>query len=259
MEQTISADSLLPSFIDEAIVLRTLCRYDINPLYRYLVSVFGDKEATELMRLYRVGTSRQWGGASVLWQTDICGRVRSGKIMSFDPKTGQRVQPEEDKTCWAHVAMQLADFRLRQCFFGEHLLAQFPDRAVMIVASEKSAIVCHHFMPDYVWLATGDQPDWFHGERVEALRGRDVTLFPSLRTYKKWGNSLPVLSTICRSVHINDYVERTATDEQRAQGLDIADFLLLTDTPQSILQRMMARNPALRMLVDRLQLEVVED
>ena len=49
-----------------------------------------------------------------------------------------------------------------------------------------------------------------------------------------------------------------ATDEQRSQGLDIADFLLMEDTPQMILQRMIDRNPVLQTLIDELGLDLVD-
>ena len=49
-----------------------------------------------------------------------------------------------------------------------------------------------------------------------------------------------------------------ATDGQREQGLDIADFLLMEDTPQMILSKMIQRNPALQTLIDELGLELVD-
>lgn len=49
-----------------------------------------------------------------------------------------------------------------------------------------------------------------------------------------------------------------ATDEQREAGLDISDFLLMQETNQMILQRMIERNPALQVLIDKLQLELVK-
>ena len=49
-----------------------------------------------------------------------------------------------------------------------------------------------------------------------------------------------------------------ATDEQREAGLDISDFLLIQETKQMILQRMIERNPALQVLIDKLQLELVD-
>ena len=50
-----------------------------------------------------------------------------------------------------------------------------------------------------------------------------------------------------------------ATEEQRSQGLDIADFLLMEDTPQMILQKMIDRNPALQTLIDELGLQLTNE
>lgn len=54
-------------------------------------------------------------------------------------------------------------------------------------------------------------------------------------------------------------LEDMATDEQRSQGLDIADFLLATPTRRQIFCRMIERNPNLRQLIDDLDLELVEE
>ena len=68
-----------------------------------------------------------------------------------------------------------------------------------------------------------------------------------------------MLDKVCRSVSVNDILETMATEEQRSQGLDIADFLLMEDTPQMILQKMIDRNPALQTLIDELRLELVQE
>ena len=67
-----------------------------------------------------------------------------------------------------------------------------------------------------------------------------------------------ILANVCRAVSVSTVLEDMATDEQRSQGLDIADFLLMEDTPQMILQRMIDRNPVLQTLIDELGLELVE-
>ena len=53
-------------------------------------------------------------------------------------------------------------------------------------------------------------------------------------------------------------LEKIATDAQRETGLDIADFLLMEDTPQMILQQMIERHPVLRSLIDTFGLELVD-
>ena len=46
------------------------------------------------------------------------------------------------------------EWELSQCLFGEHLLSLYPDRTVALVESEKTAVICAGFIPEYVWLAT---------------------------------------------------------------------------------------------------------
>jgi hypothetical protein len=58
---------------------------------------------------------------------------------------------------------------------------------------------------------------------------------------------------------VSDVLEKTATDEQRMAGLDIADFLLMQETKQMLLARMIELNPVLQKLIDALELEIVED
>lgn len=67
-----------------------------------------------------------------------------------------------------------------------------------------------------------------------------------------------MLESFCRRATCSDLLERIATNEQRSQGLDIADFLLMEDTPQMILQQMIKRNPALQSLIDTFGLELVD-
>ena len=67
-----------------------------------------------------------------------------------------------------------------------------------------------------------------------------------------------MLSEICKKVSVSDILERIATEEQRNQGLDIADFFLLSPSKLQILQQMIQRNPALQLLIDELGLELIE-
>ena len=97
---------------------------------------------------------------------------------------------------------------------------------VMLVESEKTAIIMSHFIPDYIWLATGGKNGCFNSEAMQVLRGRDVTLVPDLGATDQWKEKTRMLSGICKSVSVSDMLEQIATEEQRSQGLDIADFFL---------------------------------
>ena len=249
----------LPSFIDRSIMEQTLSHYAINPLYTFLARCMGKAEADRLCSLYRIGTSRKWGGSAVFWQVDCNGRVHTGKIMLYDAITGKRVKHPQPHVCWVHTEMRLTDYHLRQCFFGEHLLSLYPDWKVFVVESEKTAVIASHFMPDVLWVATGGKNGCFNERAISSLAGRDVVLMPDLGATQEWQARLPMLDKVCRSVSVNDILETMATDEQRSQGLDIADFLLMEDTPQMILQKMIDRNPALQTLIDELRLELVQE
>ena len=114
-------------------------------------------------------------------------------------------------------------------------------------------------MPDVLWIATGGKNGCFNERTVSVLAGRDVVLMPDLGATQEWQARIPILDKNCRSVSGNDMLETMATEEQRSQGLDIADFLLMEDTPQMILQKMIDRNPALQTLIDGLSLELTNE
>ena len=149
---------------------------------------------------------------------------------------------------------------MKQYLFGEHLLADasFLARTVAIVESEKTALVAALFIPDLVWLATGGMHGCFNSEAMQVLRRRDVVLFPDLKATDEWQRKARMLQSICRSATCSDLLEEIATDEQREAELDIADFLLMEDTPQMILTRMIQRNPVLQLLIDELDLALGE-
>ena len=246
------------SFIERSLLEQSLQQYGINPLHRYLSKIFGKEETDRLFALYKVGTSKKWDGSTVYWQTDYEGNVRTGKIMKYDADTGHRIREPASCVTWVHAELRKPDFVLRQCFFGEHLLSDSPDKPVGIVESEKTAIIATHFMPGFVWLATGGKNGCFNKDAASALKDRDAMLVPDLGATDCWKAKLPMLQTTCRSVSVSNILEESATDEQRTQGLDIADFLLMTETPQMILQRMIDCHPALQMLIDNLHLEIVD-
>ena len=250
------------SFLPSDWVEQSMRRYDINPLYRYFTKVMGKKNVDKLFRIYRVGTSRMWGGATVFWQTDRDDNVRAGKIMGYDAVTGHRIKEPFNQVSWVHSVRKVPDFRMKQRLFGEHLLsatsAAMSAKPVASVESEKTALVAAHFIPDFIWLATGGMHGCFNSEAMQVLDGRDVILFPDLKATEEWRRRLPILESVCKRATCSDLLEKIATNEQRSQGLDIADFLLMEDTPQMILARMIERNPVLQTFIDTFGLELVD-
>jgi len=210
-----------PSFIDAETADKSLKNYNENNFARWLASVFGIEKAFELVDAYHVGTSKHWSGACVFWQQDVTGKIRGGKIMLYDKETGHRVKEPFNHITWVHKVLKIEPYHLRQCLFGEHLLVADRERAVGIVESEKTAIVAAGFMPEMLWLATAGKNN-LKAERLDVLGGRNVTLFPDLGAFEKWqeiGRGMP-------GVKVSDVLERSASTDDRARGLDLADYLL---------------------------------
>ena len=222
---------IVPSYIPSSYVLRSLSHFSINPLYQYFCHVFGENETSRLFEMYRIGTSSKWGG--------------------------HRVKEPQAFVSWAHSELKLQDFHLKQCLYGEHLLKNSLS-PVMLVESEKTAVVMSHFIPDYIWLATGGKNGCFNSETMQVLKGREVTLIPDLGATEQWKAKSALLSGICKRVVVSNVLECTSDEEQRRQGLDIADFFLYSPSKREILHQMIQRNPALQLLIDELDLELIE-
>lgn len=210
------------SYIDTNILQRTLKNYDKNNLLIYLSSFFNSKEINQLTTMYNIGTSYRWnGGTTIFWEVDINGFVRTGKLIKYS-HDGHRIK---GKNNWVHSLLNIEGFNLKQCFFGEHLLNQFPDKDIAIVESEKTAIIASIFYPRLIWLASGGA-EGINIEKAKPLEGRNVILFPDTsldsRIYKKWSEKAKLFG-----FEISDYLEGYTNEDQKANGLDIADFLLI--------------------------------
>lgn len=80
------------SFIPDEIMQQTMKCYEQNNLFLYLANHLGYESALRLMKTYHVGTAKKWKNATVFWQTDISGKIRTGKIMQYNAETGKRIK-----------------------------------------------------------------------------------------------------------------------------------------------------------------------
>jgi len=219
------------SYINVDVFKQSLQSYKSNHLYNWLRGVVGTENTNNIIGHYFVGTSKHWDGATVFWQIDVSGKVRTGKIMQYNPSTGKREKEPYNKIGWVHSVLKLQDFNLKQCLFGEHLLRDNAKK-VAIVESEKTALIASCYFPNFVWLACGGLSN-LNAERCEVLKNRNVVLFPDLKCVEKWKEKAYELAKFCK-VSISDYLEKVATDEERVDGLDLADYLLRLPAPDTL-------------------------
>jgi hypothetical protein len=192
----------------------------------WLARVYGAEAAERIKNLYNIGSTRE--GHAVFWQRDIEGRVRTGKIMAYDPVSGHRLKGA-GAINWVHSLMQQCgqlpeDWQLTQCLYGEHLLPLHPDAVVALVEAYKTAHVGAILMPDMVWCAV-DSMSGLTAERLRVLRGRRVVLFPDEgRGFSEWSARI---EGIARSVGFEYRVSRFVEECQGiAPGSDLADIAI---------------------------------
>lgn len=204
------------------ILRRTRKAYDQNNFTQFLFDKLGKETALQVLILYHIGTSKHWPGATVFWQIDILGKVRAGKIMLYDKETGHRVKKPYPHITWIHKLINIKDYQLNQCLFGEHLLTLYPDKPAAIVESEKTAILAAAYQPAFNWLAAGNLNN-LSRERCKPLKGKTVLLFPDAGAYQIWNKKAKDLKDLTNFI-VSDLIEQHATPEQIEKGFDLADY-----------------------------------
>jgi hypothetical protein len=197
----------------------------------FLRGLIGRKNTVSLVKEYLIGVTKRRD--VIFYQVDTEGRCRTGKIMKYDRKTGHRIKNEKvgGRITWVHsVLKQSRDpglrlpsgWELTQCLFGEHLLKQYPLKPVALVESEKTAVICSSFWPEYIWLATGGKSQL--NDRLQVLRGRKVVAFPDVDGFSEWKEKLSQVRGV--DITVSDVLEESASAEDRINHVDIADLLI---------------------------------
>ena len=240
-----------PNFLPYHLVDESLSNYDNNNLYQFIRSKFGMTLTNEAFERYRIGTSKHWQGATVYWQIDQEGRVHTGKVMLYEPNNGKRKKQPINYINWVHSIMKIDNFHLDQCFFGEHLLSELEDLPIAIVESEKSAMIASCYIPQYLWIATGGKHGCFNKEHLKILKGRKVVLFPDLGAFELWEQRVQMMREELEiDTLVFDFLEKRASDTDKKEGYDIADYLLEKSPQRAIYEVWIENNPLLRMLVE---------
>ncbi len=232
-----------------------------------LTAYYGSKAKEVLNRLleeYYLGATRD--GAVIFWQIDRNDKVRTGKVMQYNPEDGHRIKGGQTSAVdWIHSILKKQqalseEWQLSQCLFGEHLLSGNPDKVVVLVESEKSAVIGSAIFPGYVCQ--------MKEEKLRVLNGRTVLLFPDADGYAEWKQRAGSM-TFCKAI-VSDIIEKNATPGQKAAHIDIADWIIFQIQEgrlmctanhlveaERILQRMIEKNPVLQKLIDDFDLVLV--
>ncbi len=224
--KTVAPPQKPASFIPVEVFKASLKGHRTNFFVKFLIDLFGVEVSSEVIGRYFIASSKLWDGATVFWQIDQHGKVRTGKIMLYIPTTGKRVKEPFNHINWVHKAIKQPEFELRQCLFGEHLLID-KTKPIAIVESEKTAVIGSVYLPQFIWLAFGGLSN-FNAEKCSVLKGRSITLFPDLGCFEKWNAKAQELSHLA-TFTVSNLLERKASETEKEQGFDLADYLIHFD------------------------------
>ncbi|HTN08852.1 DUF6371 domain-containing protein [Agriterribacter sp.] len=224
-------------YISLDLVQKSMNGHEQSNFAQYVIRLFGAEVGNKLLLKYFVGRAKaDQGKGNIFWRIDAKGMARTGKIMVYH-ENGKR--NKEVNPVWAHNALR--PFNHHLCFFGEHIIAEFPNKTIAITESEKTAIIASVFFPQYNWLATGGASDckWREYSVFKVLENRNVILFPDFGYYNKrtertcyqeWKDRAEtIMQRIKCNISVSRVLENNLPESERANDYDLADLLIKTD------------------------------
>ena len=212
-----------PTYISLEVVELSFLSKDKNNFISFLYDKFSKSEVDKAVADYLIGTSKKRKNATIFWQIDNDEKVRTGKVMLYDPKTGKRLKSNNGKSHinWVHK-FQKEKYNLKQCLFGLHLIIDNPEKKIALVESEKTAVIMSIKKPQYLWLATGSLHG-FKDEMLKPLKSFKITAFPDKGAYRIWLKTAYKLNKLEYKIVVSDYIDRNEYKE----GTDLAYIVLI--------------------------------
>ncbi len=202
----------------------TLGNYDRNNFVQFLFDLFPDcsEEINSVLKMYFVGTYEDY---CCFPQIDRLNRVCKAKLIKFNRQSGKRLKGRYDTSSLKTKLKLKEDFNYKQIFFGEHLLAFQNTKPVAIVEAEKTAIVASLCFPEKLWLGSNSKT-WLKVERLRRFENRQVILYPDADGFDQWQSVATDAQRQGLNVKVSSLIENHATAEQKANGYDLADYLI---------------------------------
>ena len=206
-------------FVPESVIWKYYQVEPENNLLKYLRKNYPKKLVDSVKETYAIGTTKD--GGTIFWLINQNSKVQKAKISYYNDQ-GKRSNK-------FNVPYKNGDGYLA-CLFGAHLLCESfkGSRTVVLVESEKTAIVGEILLPQYVWLAYGGI-NGLTEDKIECLIGHKVLLIPDISenavsiAYKK----LPFLHSKKVNANIWDMTEGKTDLQLKDEGIynsDLEDF-----------------------------------
>lgn len=245
------------AFIPIEVFNRTRAGYEQNTFVQNLLTrvafPFEVQDIEKVISLYHLGTIQNGyrKGAITFPFIDVQGNVRAVQVKQFDKQnhtTGtdflhsiiEKHHSRNNKPLPEWLEAYNKNETKVSCLFGEHLLNKYHSNPVALVEAPKTAIygTLYFGFPEQptnlLWLAVYNLSS-FSFDKLKVLQGRFVYVFPDLskdgNTFKEWETKAKEYESRLPGTRFifSDLLEQKATPEQREQGADIADVLILRD------------------------------
>lgn len=239
------------------VLKQTLTGYQKNIFIQNLLGSvpypFAVDVVTRVIECYRLGTipGTYMSGAVTFPFIDLNQKIRAIQVKQFD-RSNHTTQTSflhaiiEKRYTWNNRPLPKWLQAYQQnptkvsCLFGEHLLHRYPHNPIALVEAPKTALYgtlyfgFPHQPTNLLWLAVYNLSS-LTLDKCKALKGRDVYLFPDLskdgKAFTLWSHRAKQiqkhLQGACFSV--SDLLERLACEHDKAQGKDLADYLIQQD------------------------------
>ena len=203
--------------IDFQLVNKSIADYPENNLLQYLRLQYGNKAIYQVQQMYYIGNTND--GGTIFWNINKDLKVQKSKICYYK-KNGKR-------TSKFKVPYKNED-GYYSCLFGEHLLNTY-DKPIVLVESEKTAIVCAINFPDYNWLSYGGI-NGMTNNKMKVLSGKSILIIPDLSENARniAERKVEELSSLNIDVSIWDLSKGMTDLELKVKGYyncDLEDFL----------------------------------
>lgn len=246
------------AFIPAEVFNLTRAGYEQNTFIQNLLTrvafPFEVQDIEKVISLYHLGTVQNGyrKGAITFPFIDIQNKVRAIQVKQFDEQnhtTGtdflhsiiEKHHTRNNKPLPEWLEAYNKNETKVSCLFGEHLLNlnKYDKANIFLFEAPKTAIYSTLYFgfpeqTNILNLAVYNKSS-FSFDKLKVLQGRFVYVFPDLskdgNTFKEWETKAKEYeSRLPRTRFIfSDLLERKATPQQREQGADIADVLILRD------------------------------
>ena len=220
----ISEPDILSERIDASLLINSITYKDT--FSTVLINKYGAKQVVPVLKAYFVGC---WNGNNpyykdwtIFWRVDPDMNIHTGKIMKYRTSLKREKYPDGGGyVSWVHKLTKQNVDKPASHLFGAHLLKD-NRKPIVIVESEKSAILGAIIYPDKLWLASGGI-DNLKPDNLSILNGKPFTVYPDSEqeSINKWTDIITASGGYVNTNYLDN-----CTDEELASGFDIADFIL---------------------------------